>query len=318
MRLIIMHKCYLLAGEDPVMSDSCDLFEADSNTLLWNSLDYTDMLAFNKHKYTFINGKLPEHLFDHMVEDFKPIKEALDELLDEVEEHRIVVVARIKEDVDKRTKGIMIFKDQFPDNPKYPSPKINMYKLEVKQIISDRDKDHIHLKIPRPLRMDGSTELFDSDKEIGFAYSGNGKDKKKISVQKKPNTLASEHHENHVHNLFYVEEDEPAPITAKIKKDYGPEGEILKVEGQEIPENFMEKFMKSNNEKEHDSAMQMASFAHAMHTPNIPGHYYGENPTAQIPYKRRLLLSKRIHRKHPIYRQFHRKNPIHKRWPNLV
>lgn len=307
MRDIIVEDCYEHAGEDPIMSDACDLFESDAITLLWNSLDYTDMMEFNKHKYTFIYEKMPEHMFDHMMERFKPIKHTLDELLGEVDEHKLVVLAHIKEDVEKRTKGIMIFHDQFPNNPDHPAPKIAMYKLEVKQTIPTKRIKPIELHIPRPLRMDGSTDLFDIKPDDGFAYSGNGKDKKKISVEKKRNSLYQDHHYQTTKDDWATEEEEPEPIKAKVIKDYGEEAENIVLPGEE-PKDFMTEFMKSNNDKEYDQAMQMATFAHQTVPHDIPNHYYTENPESHGAYKRRLRLRKHYKPRHVIKRH----------WPNLV
>jgi len=300
MRQVIVDFCYLHAGEDPIMSDACDLFEKDSNTLLWNSLDYTDMMEFNKHKYTFIYEKMPEHLFDAMMEQFKPIKSALDELLDEVEEHRMLVVSRIKDDVEKRTKGIMIFNDVYPNNPDHPVPKIRSYKLEVKQTIPGKHIPHISINIPRPIRMDGSTDLFDDHGSKGSGlYKGNGENVKTVYVGKKFHGLSHEHNENKMNKLFATEEPEPEPIKAKTIKDYGEEAETMPIPGEE-PKDFMTEFMRTNNEKEFHSAMQMASFTHQATPMDIPNHYYGENPDAQVQYKSRKL------RRRPIYHRRHR------------
>ena len=307
MREIIVQDCYEHAGEDPILSDACDLFESDAITLLWNNLDYTDMMEYNKHKYTFIYEKMPEHQFDHMMERFKPIKDSLDELLGEVDEHKMVVVSRIKDYVEKRTKGIMIFHDKYPHNPEHPAPKINMYKLEVKQTIPSQRVKPIQLHLPRPLRMDGSTELFGKDPDMGFAYSGNGKDKVKISVEHPRPTLHQDHHHQMTKDMWTTEEDTPEPITAKLTKDYGEEAENMVLPGEK-PKDFMTEFMRTNNEKEHEEAMQMATFAHQNIPHDIPNHYYTENPEAQGVYKRRLHLTRHFKPRHVIKRQ----------WPNLV
>jgi hypothetical protein len=296
MRSIIIDTCYIHAGEDPILSDACDLFEKDSNTLLWNSLDYTDMMNFNKHKYTFIYEKMPEHLFDEMMEHFKPIKEALDELLDEVEEHRMLTISRIKDHVEKRTKGIMIFNDVYPNDPDHPTPNIRSYKLEVKQLIPNKHLPHVSINIPRPIRMDGSTSLFDDHGFKGNGlYKGNGSTVRPIKVDKKFHGLAHEHNENQMHHLFKIDEPELEPIKAKVIKDYGEEAESMTLPGEE-PKDFMEEFMRTNNEKEYNSAMEQAAFLHQSYPHDIPGHYYGQNPDAQVQYKSRKLTRKPVYK----------------------
>lgn len=300
MRQIIVDFCYLHAGEDPIMSDACDLFEKDSNTLLWNSLDYTDMLEYNKHKYTFIYERMPEHLFDAMMEHFKPIKHDLDELLDEVEEHKMVVVNRIKEHVAKRTKGIMIFADAYPNNPDHPLPKIRSYKLEVKQIIPSKHIEPIQIQIPRPIRMDGSTDLFDGSGSKGNGlYKGNGADLQPVSVEKKFHGLHQDHHDLMTSGDFAVPEPEPEPIKAKLAEDHGEEAESMVLPGDE-PKDFMTEFMKSNNAKEYENSMQMAAFVHQNVNHDIPGHYYGENPEAEsmTMAKKRKLRGLRVYHRH--------------------
>lgn len=288
-----MDFCYLHAGEDPIMSDACDLFEKDSNTLLWNSLDYTDMMEYNKHKYTFIYEKMPEHLFDAMMEHFKPIKETLDELLDEVEEHKMVLITRIKDHVAKRTKGIMIFADAYPNNPDHPLPKIRSYKLDVKQIIPVRHIEPIQIKIPRPIRMDGSTDLFEeSTPKANGVYSGNLGDVHPISVVKKFHGLHHDHHGLHSDKEFEVPEPEPEPVKAKVIQDFGEDAEGMTLPGEE-PKDFMKEFLRTNNEKEFHNNMQMAEFVHQNHTQDIPGHYYDQNP-AEVQAKKRKLRGLRI------------------------
>ena len=303
MRDIIVHSCYLHAGEDPVMSDACDLFEADSNKLLWNNLDYTDMLQYNEQKYTFVYERMPKHIFEHMVEEFKPIKEELDELLDEVESHKIVVVNNIKEYVKKRTKGIMIFSDVYPDLPK---PKILSYKMDVKQIITDKNAKHIELNIPETVRLDGSVELFHHQPDKFKAYGGNGKYTRPVNVENKKKSLLKEHEENYHKHLFHVDEPEPDPIKVKMIKDYGEEAEMITIPG-EPPKNFMEEFHKTNNLKEHQDEMQMATYLHHNTPYDIQGHYYGENPVEHSPHTRKL---RRV-------RVYHRHRPI-KKWHHLV
>ena len=310
MRSIIIHTCYLHAGEDPILSDACDLFEKDSNTLLWNSLDYTDMMNFNKHKYTFIYEKMPEHIFDEMMEHFKPIKESLDELLDEVEEHRMITISRIKDHVEKRTKGIMIFSDVYPNNPDHPRPKIRSYKLEVKQLIPSKHLPHVSISIPRPIRMDGSTSLFDDHDTAGSGvYSGNGANTNPIKVGGKFHNLASHHNEMAMNKLFAIDEPEVDPIKSKVIKDFGEEAETMTLPGEK-PKDFMQEFMRTNNEQEYHSAMQQAEFVHQKYPHDIQGHYYGQNPDAQVQYKARKLIRK------PIYRHRHRHRIIRHR--NLI
>lgn len=297
MRGIIVDFCYLHAGEDPVMSDACDLFEKDSNTLLWNSLDYTDMLAYNKHKYTFIYERMPEHLFDEMLEHFKPIKEDLDELLDEVEEHRMVVVSHVKEHVEKRTKGIMVFHDVFPGNPDHPLPKIRSYKLEVKQIIPSKHIEPIQIQVPRPLRMDGSTELFGEAKSLDEGlYGGNGSEKRPISVEKKFQGLAHDHAEKQAAQFFYAPEPEPQPTTAKMIKDLGEEAEGQPLPGEK-PKPFMYEFLKSNEQQEYHKSMELAAFAHQNFRQDIPGHYYDQNPAEVAPMTRKLRRVRALRRR---------------------
>ena len=291
MREILVHSCYLHAGEDPILSDACDLLEKDSNILLWNSLDYFDMLKYNAQKYIFVNGKLPEHVFDHIVEEFKPIKETLDELLDEVDEHKMVVISHVKEYINKRSKGVMIFSDIYPDRPK---PHILMYKLDIKQTLPDRKAKHIQFHLPSAIRLDGSHELFDNKDDSSFdMYKGNSSSVHPVSVEKTKTGLAHDHHHLNIHHLFKTEEEEKHPIKAKLIKDYGEEAEVMTLPG-EPPKDFDKDFEHTNNMKEEYDHMNEMAILHPPQLHDIPGHDYSPEANHHESHTRKLRISRSL------------------------
>jgi hypothetical protein len=304
MRGILVESCYLHAGEDPVMSDACDMLEKDTNLLLWNSLDYYDMLKYNKQKYVFVYGKLPKHLFNDIAQQFQPIKEEMDELLDEVDEHKMVVLNHIKEYINKRSKGVMIFSDAYPDHPK---PHIMMYKLNVKQTLPDRKAQHIEIKLPSPVRLDGSTDLFDeSPYEPKFQmYKGDGSTAGPVSVEKTKTGLAHDHHQSTMSRLFKTDDPEEHPIKAKLIKDYGEEAEIMTLPG-EPPKDFMEEYRKSNDALDHNEIMEEQALVNH-HNRDIIGHDYGHG-LSSTPESPRALEGKNGHIGHRFMRVSHKGN----------
>lgn len=56
--------CYTPAGTVEEFSVGCDLMERDTLDMLWNGLDFVELLEINKDKYLIEYAKIPEDTFN--------------------------------------------------------------------------------------------------------------------------------------------------------------------------------------------------------------------------------------------------------------
>lgn len=162
-----MHQCYLRAGEDTRESDACDLLYYDIKKLLWNQLDFDEMVEFNHERYTFVNGRMNEYRFAHLMSQIKELKEALTELMDEMNAHKDILMVEIKSYIDRRTKAMMVMSDLYGSH----MPKVKVYDFGLKQQIYNKDAARLFLKLPDEVRMDGSNHLFKKNKAFEDAIA---------------------------------------------------------------------------------------------------------------------------------------------------
>jgi len=153
LREIIIKDCYEKAGADEIQSDACDLFERDLIKLLWDQMEIYKMMVFNRDKYMFVYGRMSAEIFDGMMKKIKPINDELSQLIDEIEAHRDLVVVKIKELVDDRTKAIVNLANY---NKRNGVSKIKSYDLHITQTIKDDGISVAHL--PNNLRLDTNTD----------------------------------------------------------------------------------------------------------------------------------------------------------------
>ena len=153
--------CYEHAGENVILSDACDLFEKDVNKILWNEMNFYELVLYNKDKYTFVYEKMAEEVFTILIDFLKILYFELSDLIEEINAHRDVMVVRIKGHVDDRTNHIVEEARAYARNPE---PKIQKYQIEVTQSVNDPGSKFEGLELPRPIRIDGETrEIFHGD-----------------------------------------------------------------------------------------------------------------------------------------------------------
>lgn len=162
-----MHQCYLRAGEDTRESDACDLLYYDIKKLLWNELDFDEIVEFNHERYTFVNGRMDEHDFAHLMAEIRELKEALTELMDEMDAHKDILMVEIKSYIDRRTKAMMVMSDLYGHH----MPKVKVYDFGIKQEIYNKDAARLFLKLPNEVRMDGTKNLFKKNKAFEQAIA---------------------------------------------------------------------------------------------------------------------------------------------------
>ena len=151
MRNIIIKECYEKAENDMIISDACDVFEKDMIKMLWDQMDIYELLVYNRDKYMFVYGKMPEPIYNELVKKIKSVAKDLEGLLDEITSHRDLTVVRIKSFVDDRTKSIINLAAQ---NKRTGIKKIQSYDLHITQTIKDDGMDLASMNLPRPIRRD--------------------------------------------------------------------------------------------------------------------------------------------------------------------
>ena len=105
-RKIFIDECYSPAGAIEEYSSSCDLMERDILDLLWNGLDFLNLIDLNKSKYLQDYGSLPESSYSAMFEQLTKLSTEFFELLDELDSHKEITILRLKTLIDDRTKLI--------------------------------------------------------------------------------------------------------------------------------------------------------------------------------------------------------------------
>lgn len=156
-RDIMVHECYIPAGANVRESEACDFLYKDIKKLLWSELDFDEMVEFNHERYTFVHARMDEDLFDHLIAEFKHIKAVLGELMEQMDSHKEVLLARMQRYIDNRTKSMMKFSDLYG----HTMPKVKNYDFHVIQKIYNPNAKRLFLKIPGVVRMDGTTHMFE-------------------------------------------------------------------------------------------------------------------------------------------------------------
>lgn len=115
-RKFFINDCYTPAGTVEEFSVGCDLMERDTLDMLWNGLDFVELLDINKDKYLIEYAKIPEDNFKILIDELKDFGKEFFELLDEIDSHKEVTILRLKTFIDDRTKIILEDAQNHPDN----------------------------------------------------------------------------------------------------------------------------------------------------------------------------------------------------------
>ncbi len=106
-RSFFIDLCYTPAGTIEEFSVGCDLMERDTIDMLWNGLDFVELLDINKDKYLLEYSRIPEKHFQEIMDKLKDFGKEFFELLDEIDSHKEVTILRLKTFIDDRTKIIL-------------------------------------------------------------------------------------------------------------------------------------------------------------------------------------------------------------------
>ena len=276
--------CYEVAGEDVIESEACDLVEHDAIKLLWHLMDFSHLMKFNKNKYTFVYRKMNPKVFSKLMKKFSPIKENLDELLEEIDALEDATLIRIERLVESRTKDIMNMHDL---DPSYYPPKIVTFNTKLVQKIANLSTKPLLIdNLPKFIDLDGSTNLFDDGDKSRPA------DDKKWYRGSRPNPQPWDQDAFKQSNLHAdhskLTKDSIMGYGQYENKNESTDNALDEALGGDGPVNGMKH--------------EIAEFNHDMNGPehyavDIPNHYYdGFNP-ADDPLGRKLrsTLRKRKH-----------------------
>ena len=113
------------------------------------------MLLYNRDKYIFIYRRMPPQVYDNMIKLIKPLHKNLSDLIDEIEAYRNLMVCRLKDFVNDRTKAIVQLASK---NKSKGIRSIKDYTINVTQTVTDPNIDLGIMNLPRPVRKDTKTD----------------------------------------------------------------------------------------------------------------------------------------------------------------
>ena len=105
-RRIFIDLCYAEAGRDLPFATGCDLMEQDVLELLWNGLDFNEIIALNREKYTKDLGIMPKVVYADIMDQLAPLNDNFFGLLDQIDAFKENLVMRLKIFIDERYKSI--------------------------------------------------------------------------------------------------------------------------------------------------------------------------------------------------------------------
>lgn len=105
-RKTFIRDCYEHAGVVEEFSEGCDVMERDVIDMLWNGLEFVELVEINKEKYLFEYGKIPNDTFRTLFGELEVLSKEFFDLLDEIDSHKEVIILRLKTLIDDRTKVI--------------------------------------------------------------------------------------------------------------------------------------------------------------------------------------------------------------------
>lgn len=133
-RKLMVDECYLKAGEDVVISHSCDLLSTDVVKMMWLELNFYELPNAHQEKYLKIYCKMPEDIFHTVMLKLKTFYEQIKPLMKEINLHKQIVLVKMKTYVNDRKFQLSI---EFKDKPRYPIPIITKHSIEIEEILTD-------------------------------------------------------------------------------------------------------------------------------------------------------------------------------------
>lgn len=161
LRGIFLSDCYKAAGNNLETGEACDLIEQDAIRLLRHEIDFPLMLAANRAKYENLYAKLEPDFFDNLMMSLKPVQEEMDKLLEELYDHRLLTIAKVRQHIDDRTARVKIKYQGGSINSK---PKVKRTKMVITSQLVQPPHYHINLsQLPRPVLLNGTPKTYAVD-----------------------------------------------------------------------------------------------------------------------------------------------------------
>lgn len=142
----MIKSCYGPAGGNLNKSSACSILEKDLLNLLWKEYDFPTVLEMNKIKYIYEYANMQPELFEEIKDHLKEVYKNYSELLEELYNHRDLVILRVKKLVDHRIKNIM---KQAEEDKLNPTPTIYKHEITIEEQV---DKGNLpnYQNFPRP------------------------------------------------------------------------------------------------------------------------------------------------------------------------
>ena len=146
MRRMFISECYDPAGVIEEFSVGCDVLEKDVLDMMWNGLEFVELVEINKEKYLFEYGKIPNDNFRSLFVQLELLSKEFFELLDEVDSHKEVIILRLKTLIDDRTKLILEKANEQEDFIRAPQSGIH-HTIEITETMVPEDPHHDERKL---------------------------------------------------------------------------------------------------------------------------------------------------------------------------
>lgn len=153
---IFLEKCYKIETGDLKQITYCDLLESDTLEVMWSELNFYDLMDHHKSKYLYTHAEIPEVVYEQIRLEIKTVYNNLSEILDEVLDHRRILIFKLKRYINNRTRSILREKGDLIEE------KVGThYKSFVKIDESVVDPNSVYLgNLPNQVLMDTSEHVF--------------------------------------------------------------------------------------------------------------------------------------------------------------
>ena len=171
MRSYMIENCYKRAeGIDG--ANNCDLLERDVLELLWNELNFGLLVDYHRAKYVKEAAQVPVEDFERIADYLTKLHNELKELLEEVDDHSIIIRANLKKIIDMRTRVIL---EEAQESVKNPLPKIIKHNIEIEERLNNPNYLDV-TRLPRAAKQDGTRTMFamKSNPEVEKFYKQHG------------------------------------------------------------------------------------------------------------------------------------------------
>lgn len=136
-RKMFIRRCYQPAKTVEEFSEGCDVLERDVLDMLWNGLEFVELVEINKEKYLFEYGKIPNETFRDLFSQLEILSKEFFELLDEIDSHKEVAILRLKTLIDDRTKVLKEKEEQEEDVVSPGGPAVH-HTIEITETLQEQ------------------------------------------------------------------------------------------------------------------------------------------------------------------------------------